>query len=413
MFQPESGRSVAVHPLRPAGRGDEPAATELSEHLDTLLGEQLLPLRIRRDGTDDPYLLAVDASGQPVVVEVVGLLDAGAVVAALRRVGRAARMSTQDLARAYTGGPDRFPVHLAAFRQTVPATSLLGTTARAGARLILVCSAIHEDVDEVVEFLLQPGWPVDVLQVGVIPGADGARIVDVSPLSRTPPPRRAMEPTALRLVRSGELHLIGSPAGPRVTASSAASPTTPVPIVPGPITPRTSAPPTRQPGDRPALVRRVPVLKAPPFAVRVGPSGAPDASGAGQSAEPDAHRMSHPDPTPGPLPGAPYAFTGYVPSRVAPDDRLASVARHVGAPAALVWFRARRGERFEALLHGDGRIELPDGASFTDPSAAAEAAIGAETPVDGWRVWHLDSPTGPSLGELALLAHRAGAHDQP
>ena len=37
----------------------------------------------------------------------------------------------------------------------------------------------------------------------------------------------------------------------------------------------------------------------------------------------------------------------------------------------------------------------------------AEAVSGAETPVDGWRVWHLDSPTGPSLGELALLAHRA------
>ncbi|NTW41017.1 MAG: hypothetical protein HGA44_14265, partial [Cellulomonadaceae bacterium] len=92
IFQAAGARSVSVHPVAPDGTSagwQTPAM--LADDLDTLLGEKLLPLRIRQGDEDEPYLLAVDASGEPVVVEVVGLLDEPAVARALRYAGRAAR----------------------------------------------------------------------------------------------------------------------------------------------------------------------------------------------------------------------------------------------------------------------------------------------------------------------------------
>src|SRR5690606_33095303 len=152
MFQVEGTRSVPVHPMQPARNafGTE-ASSVVADHLDALLGEHLLPLHIRQGEQDDPYLLAVDAAGQPVVVEVVPVLDEETVLRALRYAGRAARLSTQDLARIYRGGQDHFTAHLAAFRETVPVTSLLSTTVRSGSRLLLVCSEIAEGMDDVVE----------------------------------------------------------------------------------------------------------------------------------------------------------------------------------------------------------------------------------------------------------------------
>lgn len=144
-------------PTQAPGRQAPPQAM-VADQLDALLGEHLMPLRARTPGRDEPYLLAVDASGQPVVVEVVAVLDEDAVMTALRHAGRAARMSTRDLAEAYSGGPERFASHLAAFRLTVPTTALLSTFVRGGARLLLVCSHVSPGAADVLEFLLQPRW---------------------------------------------------------------------------------------------------------------------------------------------------------------------------------------------------------------------------------------------------------------
>ena len=433
MFQADEARSVSVHPPDPARTpfGGE-TSNMVADHLDTLLGEHLLPLRIRHGDEDEPYLLAVDASGQPVVVEVVALLDEVAVLRALRYAGRAARLSTQALASAYQGGPDRFASHLAAFRETVPATSLLSTTVRGGSRLLLVCSGIDEGMDDVVEFLLQPAWQVEVLQVGVSTGDDGSRIVDVSPLTRTPPPRRAMEPTSLRLVRSSDVP--GAPPTPphglpgRLTppggtptplfSSTHTMPLTPA-IDPRPIIAaaprRTSAlhrdlSGQRDLGDADAT-RLMPAITPPPFAVRIGMPSAQDLPRAQPADEQDDEQVGGPDdahrvvwslePTDRPAPGLPYAFTGVSPGdQAVPDPFLVALAGKLGAASVLVWHRQRSGECYEALLHPDGFIELPDGSRHTHPDSAAEAACRAEAPVDGWQVWRLDTPTGPTLAEV-------------
>lgn len=374
MFQVDAGRSAAVHSHQPRRSVGPETSAVVADQLDSLLGEHLLPLRPRVGDEDAPHLLAVDAAGQPVVVEVVSLLDHAALLRAMRHAGRAARLSTEELAQTYRGGADRFAADLAAFRETVPVTSLLPTTVHGGSRLLLVCSEVAEGMEDAIEFLLQPGWQVEVLQVGVVRGSDGQRVVDVSPVTRTTPSRRAMEPSLRHTART--LRTVPFPeGGPARRQPRAVTPTLadPAPAAP-------TAPPAR----------RLPTVVPPPFAVRL------------VATTPHAPHAPHaPDAPDAPDSMLPYAFTGIVPPvQARPDPRLVRLAAELGEPVALVWSRRRRGECFEALLRPDGVIELPDGSHHTDPSTAAVAASCASGPVDGWRVWRIDSAWGRTLDEV-------------
>ena len=331
-----------------------------ADQLDTLLGENLMPLRIRSNGADEPYLLAVDASGQPVVVEVVGLLDAEAVLRALRHAGRASQMSTKDLADAYSGGADRFASHLAAYRLTVPASALLSTFVRGGARLLLVCTHVDPAVEDIVDFLLQPGWQVDVLQVRV-QDIDGQRVMDVSPIVKTPEPRRTTEPWSA--------HHSDRPASAHRSVNLA----------------RNGVPAPAGVARPPAVVQR-PAFAANPGGSREWSAPRPDLRLAPPpERRPELRQVNRPATRP------------FVPR---PDPRLAVVADDIGAPVALVWLRERQGECYEALLRPDGTLELTDGSRFADPDAAARAACGSSRQVDGWRAWHVGSLRGPALADL-------------
>src|SRR5450830_1508364 len=197
-----AGGYVAAPPTPAPYQAGPATPSMVADQLDALLGEHLMPLRVRSAGADEPYLLAVDASGQPVVVEIVALLDEEAAIRALRHAGRAARMSTRDLAQAYSGGADRYASHLAAFRLTVPSTALLSTFVRGGARLLLVCSHISAGMEDVLEFLLQPGWQVDVLRAEVVTEPDGRRVVELSPVARSVVPQRIVDSPARAAARS-------------------------------------------------------------------------------------------------------------------------------------------------------------------------------------------------------------------
>ncbi|GMA22954.1 hypothetical protein GCM10025864_07130 [Luteimicrobium album] len=80
------------------------------------------------------------------------------------------------------------------------------------------------------------------------------------------------------------------------------------------------------------------------------------------------------------------------------DPDLFMLAQHLAAPTHLVWARPRRGERFEAILHPEGQIELPGTGRYRNPDAAATAAVGSRRE-DGWDVWRLGD-AGPSLTDL-------------
>lgn len=328
------------------------------DQLDALLGEHLMPLRVRSADADEPHLLAVDASGQPVVVEIVALLDEEAAIRALRHAGRAARMSTRDLAQAYSGGADRYASHLAAFRLTVPSTALLSTFVRGGARLLLVCSHISAGMEDVLEFLLQPGWQVDVLRAEVVTEPDGRRVVELSPVARSVVPQR----------------IVDSPAWARgLDPDPFPAPFDPTPLYRNRAAARSDWPPE----DSSAM--------------------------AGWSSTADVHEPAwSPLTRPAPLIVPPsFAVPLAQLDTDVPDPLLAAVAAALAGPAVLVWAPDGAAECFEALLHEDGIVELADGRQYGDVETAARAVSGLRGPLDAWQVWHVDSPSGPTLADLA------------
>ncbi len=401
MFQVDNGRAVVVQPVRPAAFTFGQASRALTEHLDTLLGEQLLPVRVRSGSEDRPYLLAVDCSGHPVVVEVTALLDDASVVRALRYTGQVARMSLLEIGALHPEGRERFSRDLALFRESVPVASLGGSVA--GVRLLLVCSEVGEGMGDVVEALTQPGRGVDVLQVGMLDAADGAPLLDVSPVRRPAP-----SPGPVRTA---------APAGPVTVParSEGASPVARTPSVPVP-----AVPVARGGGEDAAAVTRALSVITPDgiparvsTGVRMAVPAVPASNGraasmsAWSAREPAADApASFPAPAPAAEQDPPDAGTRHLgveaphraPAR-GPDARLVSLAAARGGAVVLVWWRRRRDVLHEAMLHGDGSIELADGTRVTDPSAAAEIVSGSHVPVDGWQVWRVADREGPSLAD--------------
>jgi len=412
------GRTAPYVPTVPAPAPATPSM--VADQLDALLGEHLMPLRVRSGNEDAPHLLAVDASGEPVVVEIMALLDEEAVLRALRHAGRAARMSTADLAASYGGGAERFAAHLAAFRLTVPSTALLSTFVRGGARLLLVCSHIAPGMEDVLEFLLQPGWQVDVLRAEVVGQPDGSRVVELSPVSRSAPPERAVDrpswardvppppeefdPTPLfraRVAESRNASLAPAPAAPARPAA-----TTPAPVWSTP-----TAPPVRL---DPAPVGPAPIDTVPGRPPRrpsqvIAPALAEPRQGWPWPPDSPAELLEQTNPTwgaparrPAPLVVPPsFAVPVSALDSERPDPALAAVADVLDGPVVLVWCPLWATECYEALLHTDGTLETADGSRYGDVETMTRAISGYTGPLDAWQAWHVDSPAGPSLAALA------------
>lgn len=413
IFEPDSGRPRLVQPMQPlAGTFLGEVRSLLSEHLPAVVGEPLFAVRSRTalpEHADVPEMLALDVTGRPVILEVTQVVDDGAIVDALRHAGAAARLTTADLARAYHPDPDRFASDFAAFRDQVPFAR--PADLRHGTRLILVCSEVAAESVDTLAAVRGPGWPVKVLQVGVMRGPDGRRLLDVSPLAEYEAARRPAEPTSLRLVQGA--HSGGSQVPVPLDDERPEPPFIPTqpPTIPG-----------RAPLGRPGApaVRPAAALERP-----ASPAGRPRSALASLVAA-----SARPEPAPGPMParspapafatradagpGGESPFLGAAPA-VSPValpgtfgylttsaalPELVQLAAAVRAPAPLVWLRVRRGQRLEATLRPDGLIQLADGALFADPDLAAARAAHSEGAVDGWRMWRLGDG-GLTLAEVA------------
>src|SRR5450830_1412390 len=211
-----------------------------------------------------PHLLAVDASGQPVVVEVVHRLDGDALLRALKYGGQAARLSSRDFASLYHRGAENFEADLAAFSSDVPVVSRHAAVRHPGSRLLLVCADVEPGVLDAMEFLRQPDWHVDVLQIGVLSGSDGRRFVDVSPLSkvRVEPghaTRDWLPPT--RHAATAPSAATANPPTPHASEPSTTTAPTPAVTVPAVTVPAVTVPPVTVP----ALLPWLPVSEAEPL----------------------------------------------------------------------------------------------------------------------------------------------------
>ncbi len=450
IFELDDGRPRLVQPMQPlAGSFAQEVTALVTHHLAAIAGEPLFVVRARgtSERADLPELLALDASGRPVVVEVAQVLDDDAIVAALRHGGAAARMTTADLARAYHVDPGRFAVDFAAFREHVPFGAGGGRT-RGAVRLLLLCSEVAAEAADTLGFLRAGEHQVDVLQVGVVRG-DERRLLEVSPLALHEGVRRSVEPTALRLVRSSEAFATAmayeperAPGLPPTRSRSlptgelravAPPPERPEPPKPTPIgrrgtvteptplpfrtagpTVEVSEPPSDspQPGGpgRPDVTEwprdaSVPpsasTLEGPPTLTPVAGLRAAVVDGAGVRTPEDAPDADSPTPPRGQvLVDDVDAHGRRRPARPDwPYPELAMLAKRRRAVTTLVWARERRGQRFTALLRPDGLVELPDGTVVPDPDLAAAIVSGVEG-VDGWRAWRLGDG-GPTLDEAA------------
>lgn len=439
IFELDDGRPRLVQPMQPlAGSFAQEVTALVTHHLTAIAGEPLFVVRARgaSDRADLPELLALDASGCPVVVDVAQVLDDDAILTALRHGGAAARMTTSDLARAYHADPTRFAVDYAAFRDQVPFGATAGRD-RHGVRLLLLCSEVAAEAADTLGFLRGSDHRVDVLQVGVVRG-DERRLLEVSPLALHEGVRRTVEPTALRLVRSSEAFATAMayepdrvPGPPPARSRSLPTgelravepppervePPAPTPIgrrgsvtEPTPLPFRTAGPTARPepPADspRPGAPGRPDITEwprdtsvTPTAATLEGPSTLTPVAGL-RAAVVDGPRPADVD-APTPPRGQPTADEPDTARRpVRPDwpfPELAMLAKRRRAVTTLVWARERRGQRFTAILRSDGMIELPDGTVVPDPDVAASEVSGVDG-VDGWRAWRLGDG-GPTLAE--------------
>ncbi|WP_448059003.1 restriction system modified-DNA reader domain-containing protein [Cellulomonas hominis] len=375
IFELDDGRGDLVQPMQPtAAAFDVDSSALVTGHLAGLLGEQVFPVRPRQGDSDAPHLLALDAAGRPVVVDVVQLLDAHALVRALRQAGGASRLSRSDLARLYPAGPEAFEADYAVFRDRSPLVRVNSGQAD-GPRLVLVCAEVDEAVLDAVTYLKQSISQVDVLRLGVTHGPEGRRYVDVSPLGTQTAPRRPMEPAAVS-------------AGTRVPQPTANH--VPQPSTPGPV-PAATAASVPTPAVHPHRVSHAaPTVLTPTVPAAEGFPGvafAADAAG--------THGA-----------GGAEVADGAQAGQVAGPAHPVLAAFAAGRPATgLVWVRARRGQRFEATLRTDGLIELPDGRVLADPDEAATEVAQLEGGADGWRAWRIGDD-GPSLADLLTSAGR-------
>ncbi|MCR6493349.1 hypothetical protein [Cellulomonas sp. P24] len=429
IFELDAGRPVLVQPMQPAAGAFEAETQALvSDHLSALLNEHVFPVVRSHGAPGEPQVLALDAHGQPVVAEVVRVLDGESLVRALQHAGATSRLSTDDLARAYTGGAHAFADDLVAFRESLPIAVRNAPSRSSGARVVVFCAEVAESVHDAVEFLRQSGRQVEVLVVGVVRGHDGRRLLEVSPLGAPALVRRPTEP-ASRWVGPGDAFTdaiaydparagarerrlprprpdivstgpyLGDYQGAGVPTGQHLIVTGQHPLVPDaastggpPVAEPPGAPfvlPQPMPGGAPVRVpaaERVPTAERVPVAERVPTAERMASTGAHRERAGDDRGAARERPPRADVPGSP----------------LSAIARELGG-ATLVWVRERRGERFEAHLRSDGTLQLADGKIYLDPDAAARAAIGVERDVDGWRTWRVGEH-GPTLAEAAAAA---------
>jgi hypothetical protein len=405
IFELDEGRPRLVQPMQPlVGSFAQECEALVAHHLTAIAGEPLFPVRSRTGAPDHahlPALLALDATGRPVVVEIVQVVDDEAVVGALRHAGAAARMTTTDLSRAYHADPSRFGVEFAAFREQVAFGAQ--TSRREGVRLVLLCSEVAAEASDTLGFLRGPGRHVDILQIGVVRGADDRRLLDVSPLAKHEGSRRAVEPTALRLVRASESTFASTMAYEPERRVLPPNPSRPWADHPssGELRAVPSPPPMPRAPAPTALTPRT--TSTQPTAVVPAPTpnpAAPDDADV-DAAPPVDDRPLHELVEPAPVNRAPKPAVPAItmPGLVdVPHPQLATLAKQRRAMTTLVWYRERRNQRVMAMLRNDGLIQLTAGQVFADPSHAAAAAIGSDNLIDGWRAWRLGDG-GPTLAE--------------
>ena len=353
LFALEDGRAVRL-PQRDDANApwSEQTREAIQGSVTDLVGLSLFTIAER---SDDPvlgsYRVALDSSGAAVLVVIIQVLDSPALVASLARSAEVAQVPWRELAAWYPHGPSALRDDWARFRESVPPR---GEVAPA---LVIVAGQIADDVRAAVGVLDQA--TVTVHEVGLT-HRDGQEMLEIGPVAA----HRLLPRRFLIEVETGELELGGLRSN--VDAIEAA---------------------------RASSIESViePVLTEPVVLDSM------------ESQEPEAGVPAETAPAPAPSSDGRRGRRSRAAQEEAPSDQegLLAVVGLVGE-ASLVVLSESGG--VTGRLTSAGTIVV-DGDSYTDPSAAASAALGRPMK-EGWTLWHFGAE-GPMLGEALEVALKA------
>lgn len=385
------------------GSPERSAAMEAAglQVVDVLRRPLLTVVRDRVDGGDS--LVALDATGQVVTVEILDVLTAERLLAAMSRAGTNVSGGWGRLATRYPGGADALRTDLEALRGSTPAQV-------ASPRLVVLAAQVPNDLR--ASLLVLTGSAVEVHELSVRAGDGGRIFVTVEPLApQAPAGSDGVGASGGRRSRTSETLHVTPPApapGPAPRGEPAfhdyALRSEPAPFrdysrrsesVPARDYPPRAEPPRAEPAPSPYAPSQMPAHSGmDAITVNTASFLDPDRSGpmAPHAHSPMSAALGHRSPS------AVLGAAPTVPAGEESEAALAFLAAKIPTPVTLVWHRRRRGIYHRAVLRSDGTIMLANGTIHRDPSAAANAAQHTQD-VDGWRVWHVGED-GPSLSEV-------------
>lgn len=167
-------------PFRQVHGGAELYEREIEDLLwsnfEEFVGEQLFRIaRQARIESGIPDIIALDATGHVVVIEVKRDVDRGQMAQCLEYAGWARKTNLDELARLYHRGDETFFSDWQTFTDSTTPVMI-----QPKPRLMLVAREFHHSTQSALDFLIDNKVPVKLVTVAIYQDAAGRKFVDVS-----------------------------------------------------------------------------------------------------------------------------------------------------------------------------------------------------------------------------------------
>lgn len=427
LFEFDNGQFYPAQFGRPVDGGiSDQVFNSIERQVLDLVNRPLLPVTWIQNRS---RLVALDASGQVVSVQVLRSLDSQSMVAALGALNEVRTLGWNELSQMYPGGQAAFRAALANFRSSMPAN------ATPGPRLIVVAAHVSQGLRPAIEVLAASGMEVN--EVSLREMSNGRRFIEVTPVTQSTWTQGWL----------GGRNGLALESDPAITEDVPSGPARASQIQHSPAVTRSSIPQrhrqhrTEEPGQEPQRPQKAPATRPTPERQRseqLNEQRNAQRLRNEVTARTPKHPIQHSEPniqaTQEQQPeSAPRKVPAGVPRRARrrtdvgtaalanvqrdlTPTRMARHRTHTPRPAqqrqlerdaqgleAIGMYLRKPTEllsvwgevTYHATLRQDGAI-LVRGQRVDSP-AAALAAHGARPLGDGWAQWHLHHPQGPTL----------------
>lgn len=229
-------RQGALVPAQLGGVADESAHRQaldlVREQVAQVLRRPLFPVAWKQLDAGHS-LVAIDGSGQVVVVELLPKLDSTTVVAAMGRLNSTSHLGWAQIASLYPAGPTAFQKDWTAFRETMPARI------NPGPRLSIVSPSVSPDVLSSLSVLSDSGLEVFSLSVRSL--SSGRNFVEIDridshhlPVSAKLLPAGDTMDEDIEVGKSEATAAASAPSAATSTSAAASAPSVATPAAPVP-----------------------------------------------------------------------------------------------------------------------------------------------------------------------------------